>query len=139
MSTRGPKPELRVIEGGLENGPPGAVPAHIPEQMAIEWRTVVEDLAARKLLTDAMMGSVDAYIMALWNGRLAQKQIDEHGLLVASGKEGVLKQNPAVSLLGKAQEATIRLAAELGLTPASRAKTAPPKEKDDGQGSFLDF
>lgn len=137
MSTRGPKPELRVIEGGLEETPP--VPAHIPAAMADEWRAVVADLTNRKLITDAMMGSIDAYVMALWNARLAQKQIDAHGILVPSGKDGVLKQNPAVSLLGKANEATMRLAAELGLTPASRAKTAPPKEKDDGQGSFLDF
>ena len=137
MSTRGRKPDLKVIEGGLEGQPD--VPAHIPREMRDEWRAVADDLIARKLLTEAMFGSLDAYIMAQWNLRLAQKQIDTHGLLVPSGKDGVLKQNPAVSLLGKSQEAVMRLAAELGLTPASRAKTAPKKDKDDDSPTLFDF
>lgn len=138
MSTRGPKPELKVIEGGLTEAP--SVPPHIPAEMRGEWRGVVDELIARKIFTQAMVGSVDAYVMAQWNLRLAQKQVDQHGLLVPSGKEGVLKQNPAVSLLGKAQEAVMRLAGELGLTPAARAKTMPAKKDgDDGQFSFLDI
>lgn len=97
------------------------VPDHIPADMRGEWRTVVEDLTERKLLTDAMLGSVEAYIMALRNMRAAQKALDEHGPLV-QGERGGWKQNPAVSLLGKSQTAVQRLSAELGLTPASRSK-----------------
>lgn len=128
---KGRKAELKVIEGGLDHVPD--VPPHIPEEMAAEWRGVIAELTEREVLTDAMRGSVDAYIMALHNSRLAQKSINAHGLLVASGKDGVLKQNPAVSLLGKALDAVMRLAVELGLTPASRSKPAfqKPKEEDN--------
>lgn len=138
MSTRGRKPDLKVIEGGLDEAPD--VPAHIPADMREEYLRVVADMVERKILTDAMRGSVDAYIMAQWNLRQAQEAVQKHGVLVPSGKDGVLKQNPAVSLLGKAQEAVMRLAAELGLTPAARAKTTPPKkDRDDGQLPLLDF
>ncbi|MCA0257140.1 MAG: phage terminase small subunit P27 family [Proteobacteria bacterium] len=119
MSTRGRKAELRVIEGGLGEAP--EIPQHIPAEMHAEWSAVVGDLTARKLLTDSMLGSVEAYIMALSNMRLAQKALDDHGPLV-QGERGGLKQNPAVSLLGKSQSAVQRLSAELGLTPASRSK-----------------
>lgn len=130
---RGRKPELRVIEGNRSQGESfSSPPAHIPVAMHDEWRTVSADLADRRLMTEAMAGSLDAYIMALWNMRQAQEQIDRHGLLVDAGK-GILKQNPAVSLLGKAQQVVLRLAVELGLTPAarSRASQQPPKDKED--------
>ncbi len=141
MSTRGRKADLKVIEGGLSDAPD--VPVHIPVGMHEEWRAVVEDLAARKLLTDAMLGSVEAYIMALWNMRMAQKALDDHGPLV-QGERGGWKQNPAVSLLGKAQTAVQRLAAELGLTPASRSKPSMgggSNEEDDynGQSTLFDL
>ncbi|RCS25836.1 phage terminase small subunit P27 family [Phyllobacterium salinisoli] len=128
---KGRKPDLKVIEGESET-PALDVPAHIPAEMAEEWRTVSIDLVERKLMNEAMRGGLDAYIMALWNMRQAQEQIDKHGLLIDAGK-GILKQNPAVSLLGKAQQVVLRLSVEMGLTPASRSRAAfqPSKEKED--------
>ncbi|MCR5856577.1 phage terminase small subunit P27 family [Mesorhizobium sp. J428] len=129
---KGRKAELRVIEGGLDHVPD--VPAHIPAAVVEEWRGIIIELTERKVLTDAMRGSVDAYVMALHNAREAQKAIETHGLLVASGKDGVLKQNPAVSLLGKATQTIMRLAVELGLTPVARSKAVfrpPAGEEDD--------
>ncbi|QRY66553.1 phage terminase small subunit P27 family [Ensifer sp. PDNC004] len=128
MSTRGRKADLVVIEGGLEEIPD--VPAHIPAGMHQEWLDVVDDLRKRKLLTDAMLGSVEAYVMALHNMRLAQKAIDDFGAVIASPK-GVPVKNPAVTLHGKAQSTVSRLAAELGLTPAARSR---PKMRGDGGG-----
>lgn len=134
---KGRKAELKVIEGGLDHVPD--VPAHIPAAMADEWRGILADLTERKVLTDSMRGTVDAYVMAMHNAREAQKAITAHGVLVASGKDGILKQNPAVSLLGKANETIMRLAVELGLTPAARSKPAfqPPKEEEDDLFSRL--
>jgi len=136
---KGRKAELKVIEGGLDHVP--EVPDHIPPEMADEWRGILAELTERKVLTDGMRGAVDAYVMAMHNAREAQKAITAHGVLVASGKDGILKQNPAVSLLGKANETIMRLAVELGLTPAARSKPAfqPKQERDDGQLSLLDF
>ncbi len=125
MSTRGRKAELRVIEGGLEETP--EVPAHIPAEMHQEWLDVVGDLRRRKLLTDAMLGSVESYIMALHNMRLAQKAIEKYGAVI-DGPKGPVK-NPAVTLHGKSQSTLSRLAAELGLTPAAGSR---PKMRGDG-------
>lgn len=133
MSTRGRKADLKVIEGVFEK-PLETVPKHIPDEMHPEWRAVVEDLKGRKMLTEAMLGTVDAYVMALWNMRKAQEALDLHGPLVDSGK-GILKQNPANTMLGKSQNVVIRLAAEMGLTPAARSR---PKMKGDSGGSSGD-
>ncbi len=130
---RGRKPDLKVIEGNVVRiDDDFSAPDHIPALMRDEWLMVAADLRERKLLTEAMGGSLDAYIMALWNMRQAQEQIDRYGLLVDAGK-GILKQNPAVSLLGKAQQVMVRLATELGLTPASRSRSSlqPQKDKED--------
>lgn len=146
MSTRGRKAEFRVIEGGAQvDQPCDRAPDHINVAMHEEWLSVVSDLKRRKIYTDAMLGAVDTYIMALWNMRQAQSAIDEHGQLV-TGPKGVLMKNPAVTLHGKAQATVMRLAAELGLTPAARSR---PKMKDDGDdtpkerdlfgGPLLDF
>lgn len=129
MSTRGRKADLVVIEGGSANLL--NLPVHIPVEMHSEWLAVMDDLRDRKMLTDAMSGSVDAYIMAMRNARKAQEQIDLHGVLVDGGK-GILKQNPAVSLLGKSQSTILRLAAELGLTPAARSRKKMRDETPEG-------
>lgn len=146
MSTRGRKADLKVIEGGavIETAPE-PVPSHIAPAMHGEWLAVVADLKRRRIFTDAMLGAVDAYVMALWNMRQAQKALDIHGQLIA-GPKGVLTKNPAVTLHGKAQATVMRLSAELGLTPAARSR---PKMKDDepdngqqdmfGGQSLLDF
>ncbi|GAA5664516.1 hypothetical protein Brsp07_03008 [Brucella sp. NBRC 14130] len=134
MSTRGRKAELQVIEGGLEEIP-GEVPAHIPSAMHTEWLAVVEDLRDRQMLTDAVLGTVDAYVLAMWNARKAQEAIDTHGPLIDAGK-GILKQNPAVSLLGKSQSTIMRLAAELGLTPAARSRKKMSGDAPDEGGSY---
>lgn len=146
MSTRGRKAELKVIEGGGVKEVPNDVPDHIPAPMHGEWRAVVEDLKSRHMLTESAYGTVDSYVLAQWNMRKAQEALDLHGPVVDGGK-GILKQNPAATMLGKAQNTVTRLAAELGLTPASRSR---PKMGGDGGkddlsqrdlfgGSLLDF
>lgn len=133
---KGRKPDLRVIEGSAPGEEFPGAPDHIPELMREEWLKVSSDLRERKLLTDSMNGSLDAYIMALWNMRRAQKQIDEHGELIADGK-GSLKANPAINLLGKAQEVFLRLSTELGLTPASRSRAAFQPNQEQRQNDLF--
>lgn len=138
MSTRGRKAELKVIEGGLTEKP--AVPAHIPVAMHDEWLAVVAELTGRKVITDAMLGTIDAYVMAMFNARKAQDALDLHGVLIDGGK-GILKQNPAATLLGKSNSTIQRLAAELGLTPASRSRPrmrGDAGSDDDRQADMFD-
>lgn len=125
---------------------PDNVPDHIPPEMRAEWQTVVDDLTSRRVLTEAMMGSVNAYVMAMFNARKSQVQIDSHGILIPDAK-GVLKKNPAIGFLGKSQSEILRLSAELGLTPASSSRSkmksggADKEEEPDlfNGKSLLDF
>lgn len=128
MSTRGRKAELRLIEGGfVMEQSSDAPPSHIPPEMQGEWQVIVANLTERKILSEAMMGSLNAYVMAMFNARKAQKEIDTHGVLIPDAK-GVLKKNPAIGFLGKSQSEILRLSAELGLTPASSSR---PKMKSN--------
>ncbi len=139
MSTRGRKADLKVIEGGLREMP--AAPARIPEAMRPEWDFVVSDLKDRKLLTEAMLPVIETYVMALWNLRKAQEALDKHGVVVIN-EAGIMKQNPANTLLGKSQNVIQRLAAELGLTPAARSRDkmqGGKKDNDDDLLSILDL
>lgn len=131
---KGRKAELKVIAGGLDHVPD--VPAHVPKEMIAEWIGVIEELTEREVMTEGMRGAVDAYIMAMHNARKAQAEIEKHGLLIPSGKDGILKQNPAVSMLGKANQTIMRLAVELGLTPAARSKPAFQKQKEEEDDLF---
>ncbi|TPW28918.1 phage terminase small subunit P27 family [Martelella alba] len=132
-TTRGPKAEPRELDNALTDMP--VMPASLPEAMAAEWQTVVSDLIEREILNEAMLGTVETFIRAKWNERQAQTAIDEFGAVVR-GADGSLKQNPACSLLGKSQAVIVRLSAELGLTPASRARTGMKQEKDDENDQF---
>jgi P27 family predicted phage terminase small subunit len=73
--------------------------------------------------------------VAMFNARKAQEALDLHGVLIDGGK-GILKQNPAATLLGKSNSTIQRLAAELGLTPASRSRPRMKGEDDDDSQQF---
>lgn len=98
--------------------------------MVDEWTVVAADLQRRGLLTASMVGVLETYVIARWTVRQAQAAVAEHGLLV-KGAYGAPKHNPAAGMLSKAQETVARLAAEMGLTPASRSrKSLQPYERE---------
>ncbi len=132
-TTRGPKAAPHALEDAFTEAPP--MPDSLPDAMTGEWDTVVSDLTEREILNEAMLGTVETYIRAKWNERQAQKAIDEHGAVVRAS-DGSLKQNPASSLLGKSQAVIVRLSAELGLTPASRARSGMKQDKDEDSDQF---
>lgn len=139
---RGRRPtELKAIEGGLSGRAP--LPADVPKAMRGEWGRVVSDLAARKLLTPAALGTVAAYLIARWQVAECVKAIQQDGSFVRT-KQGEPKPHPAHGVMNKANEIVARLAAELGLTPASRSRRglSGPNEggdADDGAPSGLDL
>ena len=119
MTTRGRKASLKAIDGGLKGVPP--VPAHVPKDLADEWKSICADMVERKILTTPALGLLETYLIARWSAREAQKAISEHGVLVP-GAHGAMKPNPASGLLSKAVVAVARLGAELGISPSARAK-----------------
>jgi P27 family predicted phage terminase small subunit len=124
---RGAKPKLEAIEGGLSRLPPA--PAWLPSEAKAEWRRVVPGLRERRTITRADLPMLEAYCLAAGLVRSSQKLIAAEGEMVTTTR-GEMKRHPAHQTLFQALTESRRLAAELGLTPASRNK-APEVAGDD--------
>lgn len=135
---KGRKASLVSVDGGLSGIP--KCPESVPAEFAAEWDAIGRDMAERKILTTPALGLLESYLIARWTVRECQKAIKEHGLLVDTAHK-MKKPNPASGLLSKALEATARLAAELGISPAARSKaTFKPKEGgEDDEWSDMDL
>lgn len=135
---KGRKASLVSVDGGLSGIP--KCPASVPAEFAAEWDAIGRDMADRKILTTPALGLLESYLIARWTVRECQQAIKEHGLLVDTAHK-MKKPNPASGLLSKALEATARLAAELGISPAARSKATfkPEKGVDDDEWSGMDL
>jgi P27 family predicted phage terminase small subunit len=136
---KGRKAELKAIDGGLKGAPPA--PSHVHPDMIGEWNVIAADMAQRSILTSSMTGLLSTYLTAMWTVRKCQEAIETHGLLVETAHK-MMKPNPASGMLSKALESVGRLSAELGLTPAARAKQGFRPEggqTDDGAPAGLDI
>ena len=132
---RGRKPELKAIEGGLSRLP--SAPSWLPAEGKAEWRRVVPGLRQRKTLTREDLPMLEAYCLAAGTVRRMQTTIAAEGDTIETSR-GETKRHPAFQTLFQALTECRRLAAELGLTPASRNKAAAT-EGDDDDLSDLDL
>jgi P27 family predicted phage terminase small subunit len=90
-----------------------------------EWRRIMPDLTARRVLTTADLGGVENYCVAIGRVREIEKLIQTSGF------------DPAmIRAQDKAVQTSRQLAAELGLTPVSRSR---PSMRDDENADDLDF
>ncbi len=125
---RGRKPELKAIEGGLSALP--TAPNWLPEDSKAEWRRVVPGLAERKTLTREDLPVLEAYCLASGTIRRMQATIAAEGDTIITSR-GDKRRHPAFQTMFQALTESRRLAAELGLTPASRHKAAGAGGADD--------
>lgn len=121
---RGRKPELRAIEGGLSRLPPA--PAWLPTEARAEWRRVTPALKERRTLTRADLPILESYCLALGTVRRMQAVIAAEGDHVVT--DNGRRRHPAFQTMFQALTESRRLAAELGLTPASRSKATAMDE-----------
>ena len=128
---RGRKAELRPIEGGLAKVP--RAPTWLSPEAVDEWNRVMPELVERKTLTPADMGIVEQYATASGLVRRSQAAILKEGDLVDG------RRHPAFQTLFAAMTESRRLAAELGLTPASRNKAAAMTGEADDDLAALDL
>ncbi len=131
---RGPRPELRVIDGGDGRVEPVSAssaepPPPLPPDIAREWHRVVDDLRERRLWKDSMAGMVTSYVLAQATLLRLEIRIAEEGESVA-GAGGALKPHPATGLLRSSRETVARLGAELGLSPTARSRKALTRNAD---------
>jgi P27 family predicted phage terminase small subunit len=110
-------------------------PAWLSKDAQSEWRRIMPLLVQRRILTDADLGSVENYCIAIGTVREAQRLIDVEGLTTqaASG----LRAHPAVKIQADAMTRARLLASELGLTPVSRSRPSIQSTDDDSDTSDL--
>lgn len=126
---RGRKPNLAGDPAPVTKAP--RPPAWLSKDAQAEWRRIMPLLVDRRILTEADMGSVEAYCVATGQVREMQRVIAREGHVVAT-KAG-LRKHPAVAIQSDAMTRARLLAAELGLTPVSRSRPAirEPQSNDD--------
>lgn len=115
---RGRKPEVKALDGALSKVP--AAPAWLPTLGKAEWKRIVPQLVADRKIAAHELQTVESYCLAVATMRQAEAVIAREGLTYES--EHGPKRRPETTILKETMEASRRLAAELGLTPASRAK-----------------
>lgn len=118
---RGVKPALSPDAEALTKAPPA--PAYLAPHARAEWRRIVPQLIARRIITRADLAGVENYCTAIGYVR----QIEE--ARIAAG--GMIDPK-LFGVLNRAAQTARQLAAEYGLTPTSRARIGNNAPEDDG-------
>lgn len=135
---RGAKPHLRIVSP--EDAPvsppargvsPGKPPAWMPANAKAEWRRVMPILTERRILTDADLGSLENYCLAIGQVRDCQKAITRARKMFVQSDRSAPRPHPGFRLMHEAMRQARQLAAELGLTPVSRSRPAIAEHDDD--------
>ena len=108
-----------------------------------EWSRVVPVLANRKILTEADVGSIENYCIAIGTVREMEREIRRLGhvqKVYKVDKDGEsclvsMRRNPAVGILNDAMKTARLYAAELGATPVSRSR--PTVDEDDDEDDLF--
>lgn len=114
---RGAKPAIKPAAAPAKAG---TAPSWLSKDAKAEWRRVMPLLVERRILTDADLGSLENYCVAVGRVREIEKIIQKMGVEPAHFR----MQNAAI-------QTARQLAAELGLTPVSRSR---PAVDDNGEG-----
>ncbi|WP_417724202.1 phage terminase small subunit P27 family [Salipiger sp.] len=119
---RGVKPALAADPEALTKAP--AAPKHLSAHAKAEWKGIMPQLVARRIVTKADLAGVENYCVAVGYVR----QIEEER--AAAG--GVIDVK-LFGVLNRAAQTARQLAAEYGLSPTSRARigAAQPADDDD--------
>ena len=131
---RGTKPHLRTDPMAIDV--PDA-PEWLSESAAEEWDRVMPILTTRRILTDADLGSLENYAVAMGTVRDMKEHLHAHGYIIVD-LTGAMKRNPAVCIQSDAMTHASLLAAERGLTPVSRSRPAIRDDEDEDELSQLD-
>ncbi|QFS82346.1 P27 family phage terminase small subunit [Roseivivax sp. THAF197b] len=123
---RGVKPPLSADKDALTKAPP--VPKHLSKHAAAEWKRIMPQLIARRVLTKADLGGVENYcVMAGTVRQIADDQAAAGGVID-------LKM---MGLSIRCAQTARQLAAEYGLSPTSRARIGATQAEDDDDDNPL--
>ena len=130
---KGRKPEITALPGALDKAPPA--PVWLPKFAKAEWGRVVPAMVRSRSLASHELSTVESYCIAVARIRECEGVIQKHGLTFVS-PTGESKRRPETTLLKENIEAARRLAAECGITPASRSKNKGGATDDDNEDEF---
>ncbi|WP_292047709.1 MULTISPECIES: phage terminase small subunit P27 family [unclassified Brevundimonas] len=126
------KPAMKAAVKPVDHAP--KAPTWLPDTAKAEWRRVAPILAERKILTDADLGSLENYCLAIGQIRDCQKTLADLPSPFFAGDSGTPRPHPAIRVMHAAMTLSRQLAAELGLTPVSRSRPAISEEGDENGG-----
>ncbi len=119
VHSRGVKPPLSPDVEALTKAPP--VPKYLAAHAKAEWRRVMPQLIARRVITKADLAGVEAYCVAVG----AARQIAD------TMSTGALPDLKMGGLQIRYMQAARQFAAEYGLTPTSRARIGAVQSDED--------
>ena len=122
---RGIKPPLNPDNDALTKAPP--VPKYLSAHAKAEWRRIMPQLIARRVITKADLAGVENYCAAVGAARTIADTMSAGG--IPDLKMGGLQ----IRYMQTARQ----LAAEYGLTPTSRARIGANKADDDDDDNPL--
>lgn len=100
-----------------------------------EWKRITAQLEKLKVIALVDRGALAAYCMAWGDVVKATNKLKKEGEVIISEKGGMY-QNPWVSIRNSAMDRMVKISAEFGMTPSSRArvKVETPTEEDEMAG-----
>ena len=125
VHSRGVKPPLASDSDALAKAP--AVPRHLSPHAKAEWRRIMPQLLARRVITKADLAGVENYCAAVGAARTIADTMSAGGL-------------PDLKLAGlqiRYMTTARQLAAEYGLTPTSRARIGAAQADDDDDNPLI--
>src|SRR4051812_28805908 len=130
---KGRKPTISALPGALDTPPPP--PSWLPKFAKREWARVVPALVRARSLAAHELSTVESYCIAVARIRECEAVIQRHGLTFVS-PTGESKRRPETTIHKENIEAARRLAAECGITPASRSKNRGGATDDEDTEEF---
>lgn len=108
----------------------GSPPSRLSSFSKKLWKSVVEELDDKNLLTVLDASLLEEYVTQVDLSIQADDLLKKHGLVVEDDK-GNLKKNPAVDIKNNAAKNIKSIGSTLGLDPMSRAAMLSDVEPDD--------
>jgi len=96
-------------------------PAYLSPAAKRHWRGLAPELIERGVLKTADRETLAAYCTAVAKWIQAEKEIGNHGMTQTNDK-GMLLVSPWVRISDMSVKQMVKLASELGITPASRTR-----------------
>jgi P27 family predicted phage terminase small subunit len=112
------------------------VNARCREVASEEWRRVVPALTHSAGLGDVDVVTLKDYCICVARIDQCEREISRNGILM-QGERGMQK-NGATTIVGQYRSQLARYIGELGLSPSSRGRIAPPKSEGEQDDDVFD-